>query len=51
MHLLTIYFLYTKTICKKLYDWIEKNPEKCLLPENRHPEKTEDMQEEEEKEI
>ena len=34
-----------------LYDWIEKNPEKCLLPENRHPEKTEDIQEEEEKEM
>ena len=34
-----------------LYDWIEKNPAKCLLPENRHPEKTEDMQEEEEKEM
>jgi len=36
---------------QKLYDWIEKNPEKCLLPENRHPERTEDMQEEEEKEM
>ena len=36
---------------QKLYDWIEKNPEKCLLPENRHPERTEDIQEEEEKEM
>ena len=36
---------------QKLYDWIEKNTEKCLLPENRHPERMEDMQEEEEKEI
>lgn len=34
-----------------LYDWIKENPEKCILPENRYPEKTEDMQEEEEMEM
>ena len=44
------FFIY-KDDMHILYDWIEKNPEKCLLPENRHPEKTEDMQEEEEKEM
>lgn len=41
-----LFFIY-KDDMQKLYDWIEKNPEKCLLPENRHPEKTEDMQAEE----
>lgn len=46
----TNYYLGSKEL-QKLYDWIEKNPEKCLLPENRHPERTEDMQEEEEKEM
>lgn len=45
-----LFFIY-KDDMQKLYDWIEKNPEKCLLPENRHPEKTEDIQEEEEKEM
>ena len=45
-----LFFIY-KDDMQKLYDWIEKNPEKCLLPENRHPEKTENMQEEEEKEM
>lgn len=45
-----LFFIY-KDEMQKLYDWIEKNPEKCLLPENRHPEKTEDIQEEEEKEM
>ena len=44
------FFIY-KDDMHILYDWIEKNPAKCLLPENRHPEKTEDMQEEEEKEM
>lgn len=45
-----LFFIY-KDDMQKLYDWIEKNPEKCLLPENRHPERTEDIQEEEEKEM
>lgn len=45
-----LFFIY-KDEMQKLYDWIKENPEKCLLPENRHPERTEDMQEEEEKEM
>lgn len=36
---------------EKLNAWVKENPEKCLLPENRHPERTEDIQEEEEKEM
>lgn len=44
-------YMYEDDIQKFIYVWMKKNPAKCLLPENRHPEKMEDMQEEEEKEM
>lgn len=44
-------YMYEDDIQKFIYAWMKKNPAKCLLPENRHPEKMEDMQEEEEKEM
>lgn len=36
---------------KRLNTWIKENPDKCILPENRHPELVEDMEEDEDKEM
>lgn len=36
---------------KKLNAWIKENPDKCILPENRHPELVEDIEEDEDKEM
>lgn len=35
---------------EKLNAWIEKNPDKCILPENRHPELVEAIEENEDRE-